>query len=237
MASPLKPETVLNLQTVQTAVVEHLRNMILKHELLPGQRLIQDELAQQLGVSRTPIREALNRLAHEGFVEISSYKGASVAKFSITQLEDIYTVRVALESYATCLAARNITPQEVDTLTILMNSMQEAFLQKNPERLLIVHNQFHAGIYAAAHKHRLYELSLQNLELSMVYQRLAFSMGRGSKDPVIEHQDLLKTIQRHDSVTAGEMMLNHLEFTLAELLALFQNSPLSPFPQQGAEIK
>lgn len=218
-----KPETVLNLQTIQNAVVGHLRNMILKRELLPGQRLVQDELAQKLGVSRTPIREALNILAHEGFVEISTYKGASVAQFSITQLEDIYTVRIALESYAASLAARNITPQELETLSILMNSMRDAFLQKDAERLVTVHNQFHATIYAAAHKRRLYELSVQNLELSMVYQRLALSMGRGANDPVIEHQDLLKTLQNHDQAASGEMMRDHLESTLAELLALFED--------------
>ena len=220
----IKPEMNLNLKTVQNAVVDHLRNMILQHELQPGQRLVQDDLAKKFGVSRTPIREALNILAHEGFVEISTYKGASVAQFSSTQLEDIYTVRIALESYATCLAARVITVEELDTLSTLMESMRKAFLENDFERLVTVHSQFHATIYAAPHKQRLYELSLQNLELCMVYQRLALSLGRGANDPVVEHRDLLKTLQEHDAEAAGEMMRDHLEFTLAELLALFKSN-------------
>ena len=104
--------TPLVLQTVQDAVVERLRALILSRQLQPGQRLVQADLAEQLGVSRTPIRDALTRLAHEGLVNLTSYKSATVACFSAADLEEIFAVRIGLESYAAFMAARHVADAE-----------------------------------------------------------------------------------------------------------------------------
>jgi DNA-binding GntR family transcriptional regulator len=215
-------ESALVIHTVQEAVVEHVRNMILKGQLLPGQRLLQEELAEKLGVSRTPIREALQRLAHEGLVSISSYKGASVAKFSGSDLIEVYSVRIALESYAAYQAAQNITDGELMRLETLMKEMGEAFQNKDFEHLLEVHHRLHANIYAIAGKQRLYELIIQYLDLASLYQRMALSLGRGASDPIKEHNDILETLRRRDADAAGRIVRTHLELTVAELLGLFQ---------------
>ena len=83
-------ENPLLVQTVHESVVDYMRGLILNGRLTPGERLVQSELAEQLGVSRTPIREALHKLAAEGLVTLSSYKGAAVADFSVSELEEIY---------------------------------------------------------------------------------------------------------------------------------------------------
>jgi len=215
-------DSALVLQTVQQAVVQRLRHLILSGQLKPGQRLIQDELAARLGVSRTPIREALHNLAHEGLVTLSSYKGASVASFSLPDLQEVYTIRCALESHATYLAAQRIAHEELAQLAGLLQAMALAFQEKNLDRLLSAHGQFHAAIYAAAGSTRLYELTLKYLGLADVYQRLALSLGRGANDPVVEHQDLLHTLEKHDAEAAGRLMRVHLEMTAAELLELFR---------------
>src|SRR5690554_6210577 len=103
METTPKKNSPLAIQSVQEAVVSHLRNLILSGALPPGQHLVQEELSELLGVSRTPIREALNRLASEGLVTISTYKGASVARFSTDDLTGVYSIRAGLESYATYL--------------------------------------------------------------------------------------------------------------------------------------
>lgn len=217
MAPPTMNGSVFVVQTMQEAVVEHLRKLILSGKYAPGQRLIQDELAEELGISRTPVREALTQLAHQGLVVISSYKGASVAKFSVSNLMEIYTVRIALESYATYLAAGSITDGVLEQLEEKMKEMGEAFHHKEFEHLLGAHHQFHANIYYLAGKQRLSELTIRYLELSNVYQRMALSIGRGANDPIKEHVDILETLRSRDAEASCRLMRAHLELTMGEL--------------------
>jgi len=77
MPQELVNGSILVRQTAQESMVDHLHNLILSRQLSPGERLVQSELAEQLGVSRTPVREALHKFAHEGLVTFSSYKGAA----------------------------------------------------------------------------------------------------------------------------------------------------------------
>ncbi len=225
MIHPKSPETegsALVVQTMPQAAVEHLRNLILRGDLVPGQRLLQEELAERLGISRTPIREALQQLANEGLVSISSYRGASVATFSESDLIEIYSVRIALESYAASLAAENVTDAALDRLEGLMKAMGEAFHNGDFPRLLEIHQSLHADIYALAGKQRLHELIMQYLELSNVYQRMALSLGRGAKDPIREHIDILKTLRNRDAEAARRSVREHLELTMSEIMGIFE---------------
>ncbi len=215
-------ELALTRQTTQEAVAERLRKLILSRQLSPGTRLVQDELAEQLGVSRTPIREALHKLAHEGLVTFSSYKGASVAKLSPSDLEELYTIRCALESHAAYLAAQRITPEKLGQLESLVHQMEKAFQQKDFSCLAEAHYQFHANLCAAAKQRRLCELIIQHLDMADLYQRMALSLGRGARDPIIEHREILAALQQRDADTASHLVRTHLQLTATELLGLFQ---------------
>jgi DNA-binding GntR family transcriptional regulator len=206
---------------MQESVVDHLRNLILGGDLLPGQRLVQGELAERLGVSRTPIREALHKLAAEGLVTLSSYKGASVTRLSVSELEEIYAVRCALESHAAYLAAGRISEQELDQLERLLGEMRGAFHESDQARLFETHHQWHAGVYAATGRTRLCELAVQHMKLTDVYQRMALSLGRGASDPVVEHEEILDALRRRDGEAAGRLILTHLQTTASELIELF----------------
>jgi DNA-binding GntR family transcriptional regulator len=208
-------------QTVQEAAAGHLRKLILNGQLVPGQRLLQEELAGRLGISRTPVREALQRLANEGLVDISSYKGATVANLSASEMIEVYSVRIALESYAASLATQRITEADLERLEGLMREMEVAFQNKDFENLLGTHHKLHASIYTIAGKQRLYEHIIQYLDLANFYQRMALSLGRGAKDPIKEHIDILETLRRRDAEAAGHTVRSHLELTMAELLDIF----------------
>jgi len=211
-------------QTMQESAVDHLRRLILTRQLEPGQRLVQSELAEQLGISRTPVREALHKLAAEGLVVFSSYKGAAVADFSAAELEEIFTVRAALESHATYLAAQRISEAEIERLRTRLEQMEAAFRNQDFLQLLQVHQEFHAGIYAAAGQQRLYDLAIQYFELGNVYQRMALSLGRGAKDPVGEHLEIVKALERKESEQARQLVRAHVELTISELLEIFQEN-------------
>ena len=212
---------VLNIQTVQESVVNHLRHMILSRELIPGERLVQSELAEQLGVSRTPIREALQILAAEGLVNISSYKGASVAEFSLKELEEIYAVRTALESHAAYLAAQRITEEELSRLDYLLTQIETTFQNNEQLKLIEVHHQFHATICHAAKQKRLSDLVTHYLGLTDIYQRMALNWGRGAHDPVIEHAEILAALRKRDADAVHILIRNHLSLTVSELSKLF----------------
>lgn len=213
--------SILIRQTTQESVVDHLRDLILNRRLLPGQRLVQSELAREFGVSRTPIREALHKLASEGLVTFSSYKGASVAEFSPAEVADIYAVRSALESQAAYLAAQRITEEELEQLEVLLQQIEQAFRQGDSLLLLKAHHQFHAGICAAAKQERLCRLAVQHLELTDAYQRMALSLGRGANDPVIEHKEILAALRQRDADATRRLIRAHLQLTVSELLELF----------------
>jgi DNA-binding GntR family transcriptional regulator/tetratricopeptide (TPR) repeat protein len=198
-------------QTTQESVVDHLRDLILSRQLLPGERLVQSELAEQLGVSRTPVREALHKLASEGLVTFSSYKGASVAEFSVTEMKEIYAVRSALESHAAYLAAQRITDEELERLEALLRQIGEASRRQDFSLLLDAYHQFHATIYTAAKQQRLYKLAIQYLELTIVYQRMALSLGRDFSDPAIEHEEILAALRRRDADAARRLICAHLK--------------------------
>ena len=98
---------------LRDVVFETLRQKILKGELKPGERLIEVALAQRLGVSRTPVREAIHKLEQEGLVVMAPRKGAQVATISAQSVRDVLEVRKAMECLAVCLAISRITPQEL----------------------------------------------------------------------------------------------------------------------------
>ena len=204
--------------TVQEAVADNIRQRILNGQLQPGQRLVQDELTAELGVSRTPIREALNLLAHEGLVIISDHRRTFVAEFSTSDLEETFTMRCALESHAAYLAAQRITPAELRQLEDYLSELGHAYQRNDLEKLVLTHYQFHSGINDAARSPRLSKLILQYLELSRIYQRIAFETGRNAADPLKDHLEILMTLERHEAEGAARLMRAHLERTSAMLI-------------------
>jgi DNA-binding GntR family transcriptional regulator len=211
-------EAALNHNTVLTGVVDHLRKLILTRKLPPGQRLVQSDLAARLGVSRTPIREALHQLATEGLVTISPYRGASVASISPDDLEAIYHVRIALESYAAHLVIRNITDEEIEQLKPLVAAMQQAFRDGKADEMLEINRQFYLQLYQATRQTRLYEVIVHYLDLSRQYRRLYFYFDHLAAYSIDEHEQLLKALEQRDEETAGLILGGGLEKSSASLL-------------------
>lgn len=111
---------------LRDVVFQTLRQAILKGELKPGERLMEIQLAQKLGVSRTPVREAIRKLELEGLVLMIPRKGAEVAEITIKDLEDVLEVRAALEELAVCDACENITEEQILALKEAADNFQAA---------------------------------------------------------------------------------------------------------------
>jgi DNA-binding GntR family transcriptional regulator len=215
-------ELTLSRHTVMTAVINRLRRLILTRQLKPGDRLVQDELASRLGVSRTPIREALQQLASEGLVSISAYKGASVAAFAPDDIEAIYHVRIALEGYAARLVAANISHREIERLQSILEEMKRAFREGEPEELLEVNRRFYVNLYRAIRQQRLYDLIINHLNLSRQYRQLYFYLDDLAANTIDEHEKLLQAVSQGDRDAAEMLVKTGLEATVEGLIRSLQ---------------
>ena len=205
-------------------VVDRLRALILSRAVRPGERLVQSELAEQLGVSRTPIREALQKLESDGLVTLSPHRGASVADLSLSELEGIYSVRIAIEGYGAFLAAQNITSKELEQLDTLLRAMKVVFEQGDRWRLLETNRQFYALLYAIADRPRLYELIMKHLDLASLYRQMAFAIDHYYRHTIADHEELLATFRQHDPEAAERLTRSQLQQTLVSLLAFLKET-------------
>jgi DNA-binding GntR family transcriptional regulator len=211
-------------QTTQETVVDHLRRLILSRALKPGERLVQSALAEELGVSRTPIREALHKLDSEGLVTISAYKGAAVADFSLEELQEIYCVRIALEGYAAYLAAQRITDDELRELEALVRQMEELFRAGERVQLLEVNREFYRRLYVIPEQSRLHRMIMKHMDLANVYRRMAFTVDSVYMTTVPDHQELLGELRRGDAVAVERLTRVGLEKTAEALIQMLQKN-------------
>ena len=121
---------------LRDVVFNTLRQAILKGELEPGERLMEIQLAQKLGVSRTPIREAIRKLELEGLVVMIPRKGAEVARITEKDMKDVLEVRGTLEELAVALACRHVTDEAVDELKMANKLFEAAVVAKDVVRIV-----------------------------------------------------------------------------------------------------
>ena len=130
----------LSAETLPSKIYRILRDAIIKGQLQPGERLVQDELAKTLGVSRMPIREAIKQLATEGYVTLEPHKGAIVKQFTIHELEEIYFLRAKFEPLAATESLKLMTPGLIDQLHQLNEQMKQT---NDTDEYIQLNIQFH----------------------------------------------------------------------------------------------
>jgi DNA-binding GntR family transcriptional regulator len=135
---------------LRDVVTTELRRLILAGELNPGERLVEDRLAQRLGVSRNPVREAIRVLATEGFVEVTPRRGAAVARLPHDEAEELFDVRMALEGLTARLSARKVTPESSALLRKVLDSARVAVDEGRLDQVADLNTAFHAAVAETA---------------------------------------------------------------------------------------
>ena len=139
---------------LRDVVFNTLRQAILRGELKPGERLMEIALSQRLGVSRTPVREAIRMLEQEGLVIMIPRKGAQVAEISEKDLKDVLEVRLGLEELAVRIACQRITEEELEELEQAVKEFEEAMKEDNLGVLAAADVKVHEVIYGSTHRYR-----------------------------------------------------------------------------------
>ena len=207
-AHRLAPVTAEVLVSVSQAVTRALREAILQGRLRPGERLVQDELAAELGVSRQPVREALRRLESEGLIVQLPQRGFAVREQREEDIRENYHLRRLLESEAARAAARCMRPEELEQLRALYRSQELAADEGDAAALVELNEQFHRLVHEASRMPQLVRLVRQLWAGRTVFTPL-FVPGRAQRS-LEEHRRLLAALERGDPAGAGVAMDEHI---------------------------
>ena len=196
---------------LRDVVFNTLRQAILKGELKPGERLMEIALADKLGVSRTPIREAMRKLELEGLVVMIPRRGAQVANITEKDLNDVLEVRIALESMAIEKASKRMTEEQMLKMRRAEKDFERVMAEGNLVRIAEADVEFHEIIYQAADNARLYQV-LSNLREQMYRYRVEYLKEEDTRNQLIrEHEELSRAIRERDVEKAQELSFRHLE--------------------------
>jgi DNA-binding GntR family transcriptional regulator len=204
-----------------------LRVKILSGELEPGQVLNQATLAPAIGVSTTPLREALRRLSSEGLVELGAHRDARVSELTAEEARDLLEMRRSLDPLAVSLAAERRTKEDIQAMREAARGLQP--LAADPTVVdLVAHRRFHAAVYRASHNDLLIATLDSLWDKADRYRRLGLEIPRGQAErdqKAAEHTRLLDCIVAGDGDGAAQVMRDHIETSLGAKAASRLNGP------------
>ena len=187
-----------------------LRDDILNEKYKEGEKLIEAKLAEELGVSRTPVREALKQLELDGIVENIPNRGVIVKGITKQDIEDIFTIRIAIEGIAASWAAERITDEEIHSLKETFELMEFYAYKKDLEKVAEYNTRFHEAIYRAT-KSRYLEQVLRDFQYYMKKTRRRSLQVEGRVERALEeHREVLEAFIARDKERAQKTLSYHV---------------------------
>ena len=237
----LEPIKLDAYKPLREVVSSTLRQAIKDGLLKPGDRLMEIQLADELGVSRTPIREAIRQLEQEGFVVMVPRRGTYVADISLKDIAQVFEIRSALEELSAGLAAERITPDELESLERILVEINEFIDKGEFDKIVDADIRFHDILYHASRNTRLVDI-LHNLREQMLRFR-SVSMHYPGRLAATreEHRQMVENIANHNSAMARKVAKKHMENSEKTLLKGISNDEEaarlihSLFPSANAE--
>lgn len=211
-----------NENTAAEAALVRLRDRILTGELEPGTKLNQTSLAQDLGMSRIPVRDAIRALAAEGLVTHDPRRTAVVAPVSLSDLSELYELRIAVEPHASALALDYISPEAVESLRLDLQTMGTA---EDSSAWLETHDQFHASLYRHSGRPRM--ISLLDRARAQTRRYTWIRQDREATEIAAEHELIRSAVERKDARSLRVLVEAHLvtsyETVRRQLASLFHS--------------
>lgn len=201
---------IVTRRNLKEEVYQRLKQGIINRELPPGARLIEEDLSEKLGVSRTPLREAISRLHQEGIIKLIPNRGAYVAWPTFSEIMENLYIREVLEGLAARLAAENISIPTLNKLRQCMEVFVGGDLAEHMVDYSKANVKFHRMIVEASRSKRLIHL-INNLydQMDIVRLRTIYIPGRAEKS-LIEHLEILKALEKRDGLLAEKLLRAHV---------------------------
>lgn len=224
MGTKLLPIKLDSYKPLREIVCDTLRQAIVDGVFKPGERLMEIQLSEEMGVSRTPVREAIRKLELEGFVAMIPRRGTYVADISIKDINDVYEIRIALDVLAAGLTAERISDDSLDKLKDLLLNVEKQISSGDVDKIVEADSLFHDALYQASHNKRLVGI-ISNLREQFTRLRTRSINYPGRLENTLkEHKALVDAISQRDVAKAQELARLHLENAEQALLSAIKEA-------------
>jgi DNA-binding GntR family transcriptional regulator len=202
-------------------VFETIRNAIITGDLKPGERVMEVQMAESLGVSRTPVREAIRKLELEGLIIMLPRKGAYVADLSVKDLTEVMEIRASLEGLAAGLASIRIDAAEIEELEIYALKFHKS-IDEDVDALILRDFEFHDAIFKASRNERLIQLNNNLIEQVQRFREIYHKKVNKPKESSREHYAMVEAISNGDVDKAEKLARIHIENTEKAILKMME---------------
>ncbi|HEY9228512.1 MAG TPA: GntR family transcriptional regulator [Gemmatimonadaceae bacterium] len=209
-------------QTIASMTVAALRERILRGDYPEGEPLRQDAVADELGVSRIPVREALRQLEAEGLVTFSPHRGAVVSSLSLDEIHELFELRAEIECDLLSRAIPKMTPDQLERATDVLDEFQDALRAGEATRWGPLNWHFHAALYAPANRNLTMGVLQKLHQHSDRYFRMEVLLAHGGARANEEHRAIAAVVAQKDVDGARQLMRAHILGAGSSLLALLQ---------------
>jgi len=216
-------------QTIASMTVEALRERILRGDYPDGEPLRQDALAEELGVSRIPVREALRQLEAEGLVTFNPHRGAVVSSLSLSEIDEIFELRADIESDLMSRAIPKMSAEQLERATDVLDEFEDALQAGETSRWGPLNWHFHAALYAPANRNFTMGVLQKLHQHSDRYFRMQVLLAHGGARANLEHRAIAAAVYHKDVKTATNLIRAHSLGAGSSLVALLQE-------QRGGEL-
>jgi len=201
-------------KTLSQSIYEHLKESILNKELEPNQRINEKEIAESFQVSRTPVREAVVRLATEGFVEIISHRESLVKEVSFKELKEIFQVMGVLDRLAASLIVDQISPQELTKLEKMTNKMERYFIMREVEKFLDVNYAIHGRLWDYLTEKNSYlqkelRACVNQIKMCTYPLKSAFKDPKIIKKSMNAHKEIMEALKEKNKAKLETIIFGH----------------------------
>ena len=192
-------------------VYQQIKQMMINYELIPGQRLIFNDLAEKMGVSRTPVNNALSLLAKEGFLDFTPHQGYTVHQITKEEADSLYELREILEIAAIEKVIANLTPEKLKVLERKQKSFEQAVAEKVSRGRFFLDQEFHAGIVELSGNLYLADYFREVYQRIFLRHRVGPLRGERAVQAPVEHDNILEAIKERDVARARQAISNHIK--------------------------
>lgn len=224
---PLVPIKLDSYKPLRELVFESIREAIIGGQLPPGERLMEIQLAEEMGVSRTPVREAIRKLELEGLVVMIPRKGAYVSGLSMKDISDVFEIRSALEGLAAELASERITEEELENLERHLVRIAEGIEKGDITSVVEIDTDFHSMLYTASRNQRLGQIINNLREQIQRFRQTSLSYPGRMRVALEEHRRIVEAISARDPELARRLAAEHIENAENSLMEAIRNEPRS----------
>ena len=205
--------------SVRERTYEHLKSVILSGRFSPGERLAEEHLAEELGVSRTPVREALHKLEQDGLIEPLESRGFCIPSNSLEEVEDLFDLRTVLEGYTLRVICERITDEQLKRLEEMIGESDNALDRGRLDEVFQWNTQFHDTLHAmVAHKRRFHSLIVNMRKYVLRYRKDTLQYLDGGQRASEGHRQILLALKLKDPEICERVMRIHIRQSMEDAL-------------------